>query len=115
MDATINPQFKFDNTFARSMEGFFSHCQAESANAPRWLQFNNVLAEELGLDPIALDSEAGLAIFSGNTAPEGSEPIAQAYAGHQFGGFSPLLGDGRALLLGEVIDTQQLRRDIQFK
>jgi len=115
MDTKIKPQFKFDNTFACSMEGFFSHCQAESANAPRWLQFNHALAAELGLDPIALDSEAGLAIFSGNTAPEGSEPIAQAYAGHQFGGFSPQLGDGRALLLGEVIDTQQLRRDIQLK
>ena len=64
---------------------------------------------------VALDSEAGLAIFSGNTTPEGSEPLAQAYAGHQFGGFSPQLGDGRALLLGEVIDTQQRRRDIQLK
>jgi uncharacterized protein YdiU (UPF0061 family) len=115
MDATIHPQFKFDNSFAHSMEGFFSYCQAESANAPRWLQFNHALAAELGLDPVALDSEAGLAIFSGNTAPEGSQPIAQAYAGHQFGGFSPQLGDGRALLLGEVINTQQQRRDIQLK
>ncbi|MED5354116.1 MAG: YdiU family protein [Nitrospinota bacterium] len=115
MDKRIRPQFKFDNSFARSMEGFFSSCQAESANAPRWLQFNHALAEELGLDPVALDSEAGLAIFSGNDTPEGSQPIAQAYAGHQFGGFSPQLGDGRALLLGEVVDTQQRRRDIQLK
>ncbi len=115
MNTTIRPQFKFDNTFARGMEGFFSNCQAESANTPRWLQFNHALAEELGLDAVALDSEAGLAIFSGNTAPEGSQPIAQAYAGHQFGGFSPQLGDGRALLLGEVIDIQQRRRDIQLK
>ena len=95
MDAKIRPQFKFDNSFAHSMEGFFSYCQAESANAPRWLQFNHALAAELGLAPDALDSEAGLAIFSGNTAPEGSQPIAQAYAGHQFGHFVPLLGDGR--------------------
>jgi len=115
MDATIHPQFKFDNSFAHSMEGFFSYCQAESANAPRWLQFNHALAAELGLDPVALDSETGLAIFSGNAIPEGAQPIAQAYAGHQFGGFSPQLGDGRALLLGEVIDTQQQRRDIQLK
>jgi len=115
MDATIRPQFKFDNSFAHSMEGFFSNCQAESANAPRWLQFNHALAAELGLDPVALDSETGLAIFSGNAIPEGAQPIAQAYAGHQFGGFSPQLGDGRALLLGEVIDTQQQRRDIQLK
>jgi len=110
-----HPHFNFDNSFARSLEGFFKSCQAEPAVAPKLLQFNHALAEELGLDPIALDSEAGLAIFSGNSAPEGSEPLAQAYAGHQFGGFSPQLGDGRALLLGEVIDTQQCRRDIQLK
>jgi uncharacterized protein YdiU (UPF0061 family) len=109
------PQFKFDNSFARSLEGYFSHCDAEPATAPKLLQFNHALAEELGLDPVALDSEAGLAIFSGNVKPEGSEPLAQAYAGHQFGGFSPQLGDGRALLLGEMIDTQQRRRDIQLK
>ena len=115
MDAPIRRYFNFDNSFARSLEGFFTFCQAEPAVAPKMLQFNLALAEELGLDPIALDSEAGLAIFSGNTTPEGSEPLAQAYAGHQFGGFSPQLGDGRALLLGEVIDTQQRRRDIQLK
>ena len=111
----MNPQFNFDNSFARSLEGFFKPCQAEPATAPTLLQFNHALAKELGLDPVALDSEAGLAIFSGNATPEGSEPLAQAYAGHQFGGFSPQLGDGRALLLGEVLDTQQRRRDIQLK
>lgn len=110
-----HPQFNFDNSFARSLGGFFKSCQAEPAAAPKLLQFNHALAEELGLDPVALDSEAGLAIFSGNVKPDGSEPLAQAYAGHQFGGFSPQLGDGRALLLGEVIDTQQQRRDIQLK
>jgi serine/tyrosine/threonine adenylyltransferase len=110
-----HPHFNFDNSFARSLEGFFKSCQAEPAVAPKLLQFNHALAEELGLDPVALDSEAGLAIFSGNAVPEGSEPLAQAYAGHQFGGFSPQLGDGRALLLGEVIDTKQRRRDIQLK
>ena len=107
--------FNFDNSFARSLEGFFVSCQAEPAVAPKLLQFNHALAEELGLDPVALDSEAGLEIFSGNVTPMGSEPLAQAYAGHQFGGFAPQLGDGRALLLGEVIDTQQQRRDIQLK
>jgi serine/tyrosine/threonine adenylyltransferase len=111
----VNPQFNFDNSFARSLEGFFKSCEAEPATAPKLLQFNHALAEELGLDPVELDSEAGLAIFSGNIKPDGSEPLAQAYAGHQFGGFSPQLGDGRALLLGEVIDTQQRRRDIQLK
>jgi serine/tyrosine/threonine adenylyltransferase len=109
------PYFNFDNSFARSLEGFFKSCQAEPAVSPKLLQFNHALAEELGLDPVALDSEAGLAIFSGNVIAEGSEPLAQAYAGHQFGGFSPQLGDGRALLLGEVIDTHQRRRDIQLK
>ena len=111
----IQPHFKFDNSYARSLESFFKFCQAEPAVAPQMLQFNHALAEELGLDPLALDSDAGLAIFSGNVAPEGSQPLAQAYAGHQFGGFSPQLGDGRALLLGEVIDTRQRRRDIQLK
>ncbi len=109
------PHFNFDNSFARSLEGYFSHCDAEPAVAPKLLQFNHALAEELGLDPVALDSDEGLAIFSGNITAEGSQPLAQAYAGHQFGGFSPQLGDGRALLLGEVIDTQQRRRDIQLK
>ncbi len=111
----IRPHFNFDNSFARSLEGFFVSCQAEPASAPKLLQLNNALAQELGLDPVALDSEAGLEIFSGNVLPEGSEPLAQGYAGHQFGGFAPQLGDGRALLLGEIIDTQQQRRDIQLK
>jgi len=109
------PQFNFDNSYARSLEGFFEFCPAERAVAPSLLQFNHALAKELRLDPMALDSEAGLAIFSGNATPEGAQTLAQAYAGHQFGGFSPQLGDGRALLLGEVIDTQQQRRDIQLK
>ena len=74
-----------------------------------------ILPEDLGLDSTALYSEECLAIFSGNVKAEGSQRLAQAYAGHQFGGFSPQLGDGRALLLGEVIDTQQKRRDIQLK
>ena len=94
MDAHDPPhlKFNFDNSFVRSLEGFFVSCQAEPAITPKLLQFNHALAAELGLDPIALDSEAGVAIFSGNVIPEGSEPIAQAYAGHQFGGFAAQLG-----------------------
>ena len=111
----IRPHFNFDNSFARSLEGFYASCEANPAIAPKFLLLNQGLAEELGLDPVTLDSEAGLAIFSGNVAPEGSEPLAQVYAGHQFGGFTPQLGDGRALLLGEVIDCQHRRRDIQLK
>ncbi|SVE29613.1 uncharacterized protein METZ01_LOCUS482467, partial [marine metagenome] len=70
----ISPQFNFDNSFARSLEGFFVSCQAEPATAPKFLKFNRALAKELGLDPVVLDSEMGLAIFSGNVVPEGSEP-----------------------------------------
>ena len=72
MDAHDPPhlKFNFDNSFARSLEGFFVSCQAEPAITPKLLQFNHALAAELGLDPIALDSEAGVAIFSGNVIPE---------------------------------------------
>ena len=83
--------------------------------APRLLFLNEPLAEELGLDLAPLDNAAKAALFAGNTLPDGAEPLAQAYAGHQFGGFSPQLGDGRALLLGEVIDRHGRRRDIAFK
>ena len=109
------PLFSFDNSFERSLDGFFTPCEAETAVAPQLLQLNHALAAELGLDADALESEASAAIFAGNVAPEGSAPLAQVYAGHQFGGFSPQLGDGRALLLGEVIDTKGQRRDIQLK
>lgn len=114
-DKQFNLHFNFDNSFVRSLDGFFAPCKAEPSTSPKLLQLNQALAEELGLDPIALNSEAGLAIFSGNALPQDSNPIAQAYAGHQFGYFAPQLGDGRALLLGEVIDTRQQRRDIQLK
>lgn len=89
--------------------------QPAAVPAPRWLHLNRGLADELGLDADALASDEGLAVFAGNRVPDGATPIAQAYAGHQFGGFSPQLGDGRALLLGEVIDRQGQRRDIAFK
>jgi uncharacterized protein YdiU (UPF0061 family) len=107
--------FRFDNSFARELEGFYVSRQPAVVPAPRLLFFNDSLAEELGLDLTSLDSDAKAAIFAGNTVPEGAEPLAQAYAGHQFGGFSPLLGDGRALILGEVIDRRGQRRDIAFK
>lgn len=112
---STQPQFNFDNSFVRTFEGFFVPCEAAPAISPKLLQLNHALAEELGLDPVALDSEAGSAIFSGNEVPGGAEPIAQVYAGHQFGGYASQLGDGRALLLGEVIDTRQQRRDVQLK
>ena len=104
-----------DNSYARDLQGFSVPWKPEAAPSPKSLFFNASLAAELGLDVTALSGEAGLALFAGNTVPEGAEPIAQAYAGHQFGGFSPQLGDGRAILLGEVIDRTGQRRDIALK
>lgn len=107
--------FQFDNSYARDLPGFSVPWQPASVPAPNLLFFNRELALELGLDPDLLDGPDGAAIFAGNRVPEGAEPLAQAYAGHQFGGFSPQLGDGRALLLGEVIDRRGARRDIMLK
>jgi uncharacterized protein YdiU (UPF0061 family) len=109
------PALRFDNTYARELEGFSVPWKPAVVPAPELLFLNRSLSLELGLDPAALDGAAGAALFSGNAVPEGAEPVAQVYAGHQFGGFSPQLGDGRALLLGEVLDTQGRRRDIAFK
>src|SRR5438128_3931539 len=108
-------RFAFDNTFARELEGFYVPWKAAQVARPSLVKFNRELAEELGLDADALDSAEGARIFAGNQALEGAAPLAQAYAGHQFGGFVPQLGDGRALLLGEVIDRNGRRRDIQLK
>ena len=107
--------FHFDNSFARELEGFYVRQQPAAVREPRLLFLNDALTEELGLDLTLLDATARAAVLAGNTLPEGAEPLAQAYAGHQFGGFSPRLGDGRALLLGEVIDRKGHRRDIAFK
>ena len=109
------PTFAFDNSYARDLPGFYVDWQPAKALAPVLLKLNDALARELGLDTDALRGEAGAALFAGNQLPAGASPLAQAYAGHQFGGFSPQLGDGRALLLGEVIDRQGRRRDIAFK
>ena len=109
--------FRFDNSYARELQGFALPWKPAAVPAPKTLFFNRALAEELGLDVDALaeTGDAGAALFAGNVVPEGAEPIAQAYAGHQFGGFSPQLGDGRAVLLGEVIDRAGRRRDIAMK
>jgi serine/tyrosine/threonine adenylyltransferase len=107
--------FRFDNSFARDLPGFYTPWQPAATTEPRLLYLNRPLAEELGLDLTSLDDAALAATFTGNTLPDGAQPLAQAYAGHQFGGFSPQLGDGRALLLGEVIDRNARRRDIAFK
>lgn len=106
---------KFDNTYARDLEGLYVPWKAAEVPQPKLIKLNHALAEELGLDVKALDSAEGAQLFSGNQLPPDVKTIAQAYAGHQFGGFSPQLGDGRALLLGEVIDKHGQRRDIAFK
>jgi uncharacterized protein YdiU (UPF0061 family) len=108
-------QFAFDNTFARQLVGFYVPWQAAPVAQPTLVKLNRELAQELGLDAGALDSEEGARIFAGNELPAGAVPLAQVYAGHQFGGFVRQLGDGRALLLGEVIDRKGRRRDIQLK
>ena len=107
--------FRFDNSYARDLPGFYVPWKPAPVAAPRLLFLNEALAAELGLDASMLRGEEGAALFAGNKLPEGAEPLAQAYAGHQFGGFSPQLGDGRALLLGEVLDAQGRRRDIALK
>lgn len=94
---------------------FYSRCAATPVAAPKWLAFNHELAAELGLDASLCETEQGLAIFSGNQQAHWSKPLAQAYSGHQFGQLSPRLGDGRALLLAEIIDKKGQRRDIQLK
>jgi uncharacterized protein YdiU (UPF0061 family) len=105
----------FDNSYAHLPERFYARLNPTPVAAPRLIRVNTALAVSLGIDPAALETADGLAILSGNDLAEGSEPIAQAYAGHQFGGFSPQLGDGRALLLGEVVGRDGQRRDIQLK
>jgi uncharacterized protein YdiU (UPF0061 family) len=103
----------FDNSYARLPAAFHTRQAAAAVRAPRLIRFNAALAGELG---IAIGDDDTLArAFSGNETPEGAAPLAQVYAGHQFGGFSPQLGDGRALLLGEVVDREGRRRDIQLK
>lgn len=107
--------FGFDNTYARELAGAYVSWQPATAPAPRLLFLNDTLAHELGLDPATLRGPEGAALFAGNVLTTDAEPIAQAYAGHQFGGFSPQLGDGRALLIGELLDRAGRRRDIAFK
>ena len=108
------PPISFDNSYARLPPQFFAAQMPATVAAPQLIKFNTALAQELGLDAPALERDGAL-IFSGNRILQGSEPVAMAYAGHQFGSFVPQLGDGRAILLGEVIDRSGKRRDIQLK
>ncbi|WP_146686951.1 protein adenylyltransferase SelO [Bradyrhizobium canariense] len=107
--------FPFQNTYATLPANFFARVAPTPVISPRLIKLNRPLAVHLGLDPDVLDSPEGAEILAGKRLPEGADPIAMAYAGHQFGHFVPQLGDGRAILLGEVIDADGVRRDIQLK
>jgi uncharacterized protein YdiU (UPF0061 family) len=109
-----NLGFNFDNSYARLSETFFVRQEPTHVPAPRMAIFNRLLSDAMGLDSDMLAGDAGAAIFSGNRLPAGADPIAQAYAGHQFGHFT-MLGDGRAILLGEHVSPQGQRFDIQLK
>jgi serine/tyrosine/threonine adenylyltransferase len=108
-------RFNFENTYARLPERFYARLNPTPVRAPRLIKVNVELARELGLDTDTLMSPEGVEIFAGNRVAVGSEPLAIAYAGHQFGYFVPQLGDGRANLLGEVVGRDGKRRDIQLK
>jgi uncharacterized protein YdiU (UPF0061 family) len=107
--------FKFHNSYARLPDRFFARLRPTPVAAPRLVRLNEKLARHLGLDPERLAAPEGVAFLAGNFVPEKGEPLAMAYAGHQFGTFVPQLGDGRAILLGEIVDRDGARRDIQLK
>jgi uncharacterized protein YdiU (UPF0061 family) len=115
MTVDARPVFALDDSFARELAGLHQPWQADPVADPSLVVLNEALASELGLDVEALRSPAGVAILAGNDAPAGVTTVAQAYAGHQFGGYSPRLGDGRALLLGEIIDAGGTRLDLHLK
>jgi uncharacterized protein YdiU (UPF0061 family) len=108
-------QFPFDNSYAALPDRFYRRAQPTSAANPRLIRLNRELALQLGLDPDWLASPEGVEALSGKQIAPGADPLAMAYAGHQFGQFVPQLGDGRAILLGEVVGRDGRRRDIQLK
>ena len=108
-------RIQFDNTFARTLEGFFVDWQPAPASAPALVYFDSDLSKALRLGLDDCDTQQLAALFCGQDLPDGARPIAQVYAGHQFGGFSAQLGDGRALLIGEVLNPQGQRFDLAFK
>jgi uncharacterized protein YdiU (UPF0061 family) len=105
----------FDNSFHDAMEGFYAPAEAAKPSAPKLLAFNHALADRIGIDVAGVSDATIARLFSGQELPGGANPLALAYAGHQFGHFSPQLGDGRALLLGEIIAPDGARFDLQLK
>jgi uncharacterized protein YdiU (UPF0061 family) len=114
-DLPSDSLFPFDNSYARLPDRFFVRQAPTPVPAPQLVRLNETLARQLGLDPDRLAAPDGVGALAGNRIPEGAEPLAMAYAGHQFGNWVPQLGDGRAVLLGEVIDQEGVRRDVQLK
>jgi uncharacterized protein YdiU (UPF0061 family) len=111
----MTAHFAFNNSYARLPDRFFARIAPTPVSAPRLIRLNRELAFELGLDSDWLASDEGVEVLAGKRIPNTAEPLATAYAGHQFGSFVPQLGDGRAILLGEVISRDGVRRDIQLK
>ena len=103
---------QFDNTYFNKLNDFYAECDADIPPNPKLIKFNKKLADQLGIDSKNIDLPK---VFSGSEKPKGANTLAQIYAGHQFGHFNPQLGDGRALLLGEVISKKGKRIDIQLK
>ena len=107
--------FQFDNSFSELPAKFYSKINPKPVKAPNLFAFNTALAKQIGIDLFDLDPSVKSQMFSGNILPQGSEPLSMVYAGHQFGGYVPQLGDGRAILLGEVIGEDGQRWDLQLK
>lgn len=105
----------FDNSYSTQLKGFYAPWEPHGAYTPSMAIFNHTLAKELGLDTLCHDQAYAARILSGHMLPEGAAPLAQRYAGHQFGHFSPELGDGRAILLGELITPAEKRVDVHLK
>ena len=105
----------FKNSYFNLGRDFYQSIKPTPVQNPGLITFNRVLSDELGLAETTLSSSAGAAVFAGNTIPEGAEPLAMAYSGHQFGHFNPDLGDGRAILLGQIVSTAGRSFDIHMK
>jgi uncharacterized protein YdiU (UPF0061 family) len=115
MSVAARPLFAFDNTLVRELEGLYEPWQGAAVERPTLIALSGGVAELLGVDTDRLQEPESVAVLAGSVPPPGAEPVAMAYAGHQFGGYSPRLGDGRALLLGEVIDVHGTRQDLHLK
>ena len=107
----MNP-IPFTNQYVTLGDAFYVKTRPAPVAAPAWIKFNKALADAMGLSADELDSPDGINIFAGNLVPEGAEPLAMAYAGHQFGNFVPQLGDGRAILLGDITGPDGICLDI---